>query len=128
MRQFRADSKGVESLSTSVGVRSFAGQLRVAPFELAQRIVDGTVSDEEQLLGQADLLPEVPLARTRGLVQLFGKGALCDVLGSKRPRRASVSYICDEVLADDEHTFRISEPQTCAYELIIYTPLVCGLH
>jgi hypothetical protein len=63
----------------------------------------------------------------RGIHQVFVGGDPCLVNGKEVPRSGSATFLCNAKLHRTQHSFRISEPKTCSYDFVIYTPLVCGL-
>ena len=81
--------------------------------------------------GRADTNAErglvVPRVTTRGdtrhMVQRLGGGTVCDITG--RARRIDVQYRCDPASPAD-YIGHIKETSTCAYQMLVHTPRLCG--
>ncbi|KAF9936780.1 Protein OS-9 [Mortierella alpina] len=88
---------------------------------LQQRDSSSSSSSSSSSTTQAGTVTELAVSNEQNyLVQQWGQGKICDLTGV--PRTVEVRFQCANV---DDRIQHVSEPSTCNYVMLIYSPSLC---
>ncbi|CAO3568301.1 unnamed protein product [Mortierella alpina] len=88
---------------------------------LQQRDSSSSSSSSSSSTTQAGTVTELAVSNEQKyLVQQWGQGEICDLTGA--PRKVQVRFQCANV---DDRIQHVSEPSTCNYIMLIYSPSLC---
>ncbi|KAF9964218.1 Protein OS-9 [Mortierella alpina] len=130
IRQFHADIQNGQLVPASAASTHTLALYQPPPAEIQghpdnegslQQRDSSSSSSSSSSTTQAGTVTELAVSNDQKyLVQQWGQGEICDLTGA--PRKVQVRFQCANV---DDRIQHVSEPSTCNYIMLIYSPSLC---